>query len=583
MPTIQTTVEDLADLFGAPVDRETLDRDLVYVKGELKSWGETRDAEAGGTPVKIELNDTNRPDTWTPEGIVRQLRLSRGEGAPAYRFLEEPAGADLVVEVDADLEGIRPWITAFVAEGPAVTDATLRSLIQTQEKLSETFGRRRKDIAAGIYKLDLVRFPVRYTTIGPDDDGFVPLGETRRLSPRAILAEHPKGREYAATLAGKHRYPLLRGQDGNVLSMPPIINSNDVGAVAVGDSRLFVEFTGTDLGTLTTATNIMACDMADRGFRIRRAEVRYPYDTPAGRKVVSPRRHGSRMEVATDLVQRALGIELPAEEIVSLLTRFGLTVEALPSDQGGAGLLAVLPPAYRNDLLHAMDVVEDVAIQRGYDSFPRVMPQEYTVGRLTPLQKAADRLRERMVGFGYQEMSLPVLTRRELQVDRLGGDGSDLVEIANPMSENFSVVRSSLLPGLLEVEATSYRAGYPHRIFECGEVAVQAPGTLMGTATRRRLAVLSAHAEASFAEGHAVLSTLLAGLGGLTCRLEARKVPGLMAGRSGAVLVAGTEGEREIGVLGELDPAVLAAWNVKVPCVAFELDVAVLSGIEAAD
>jgi phenylalanyl-tRNA synthetase beta chain len=558
MPTISLTRKDLQGLLGREIEPEPLRQELLWAKAELKSWEDI--PGSGDAEVKIELNDTNRPDTWTPEGIARQLRGCIGEGYPEYAFLsQDPVGR---VEVDASVEAIRPYVGAFLARGRAITDELLRSLVQTQEKLSDTFGRKRKDVAAGIYKLDLVKLPVQYTTVAPDDTGFVPLGETRVMTPVEILASHPKGVEFAPCLQGIDRYPLLKGDDGRVLSMPPIINSADLGQVEVGDQDFFVEFTGTTLEVMNVAVSIMAADMADRGFKIERLATVYPYDTPWGREVIFPHDAALNLDVPLERIHRGIGVKLPDDEVVELLERFGLKVE-----RKDGGTLNVQAPFYRNDLLHPMDIVEDVAICRGYDSFPHHSPESYTVGRLSDLELRTVRFRERLVGLGFQEMATPVLTHRAKVTERMGRGGEDLVEILNPMSENFGVIRDSLLPTLLEVESQSYRAAYPHRIFEAGEGARQAPGTVLGTETRRFVCGLVAHAETGFAEIHSVLDSLLQGLG-FGYRLQACEIAGFLEGRSGAILI----GDLEVGVIGEIHPEVLDRWGIKVPAAALEID-----------
>lgn len=578
MPTIVTTLCDLRTLWGEKVEPEALRKQLAWVKGELKDW--PADTSQGSAEVKIELNDTNRPDTWTAEGIMRQLKGCAGRGYPRYPFLDENWARE--VEVDPSVLPFRPVIGAFLATGVAVDDGLLRALIQTQEKLSETFGRKRKDIAAGIYKLDRIEFPVRYTTVAPGDPGFVPLGETRVMTPARILAEHPKGREYASILAAWTRYPILVDARGRVLSMPPVINSADVGAVEVGDTSLFVEFTGNDRATVTTALNIMAADMADRGFRIQRVQVRPAgpgegmgklYEKPAAEGIFPTRMASQSMELSLAEVDRALGVALPEAEVKDLLERYGYKLE-WREGQGRARRFRATCPFYRNDLLHPMDVVEDVAIARGYDSFVRARPTDYTVGRLTPVEVLAQRMRVRMAGLGFQEMATPVLTAKATVTERVGRPDGHLVEIANPMSENFAVVRDSLLASLLAIEEASYRSAYPHKLFECGEIARKAPGALMGSETRRQLAALLAHGGADFPELHAVLESLLYGLGWHPT-LRALPVPGYMDGRVGLVAVE----DRVVGVIGAVDPAVLERFSVRVPAVAFELDLGELAAL----
>lgn len=567
MPTISTTKDDLEALLGRSIEPEPLRQELLYAKAELKSW---EPAEKGpGVEVKIELNDTNRPDTWTPEGIARQLKLAGGGEAPSYPFLEaEPEG---VVQVDPSLESIRPYIGAFLAKGPAIDDDMLKSLIQTQEKLSDTFGRKRKDLAAGIYKLAGVQFPVSYGTIAPNDEGFVPLGEDKVMTPKAILAEHPKGQEYASTLESFERYPILRGKDGTVLSMPPIINSNDVGQVEVGDTEFFVECTATSAEILKVGLNIMAADMSDRGFTITPVTTETPYENTLGPVAVHPRGFEDSVEMKLSDVDRGLGLTLPEDEIRELFSRFGLEL-ANETGEGRDKSFVVRAPFYRNDLLHPMDVVEDVAICRGYDSFPRVMPTAFTVGRLTPIEILSQTFRQRLVGFGFQEMACPVLTLKEKLTEKMSRDDSDLVEILNPMSENFGVIRNRILPSLLEVEAQSYQAKYPHRIFESGETAQKAPETIKGSHTHRRVAAIISDKATPFSEIHSVVDGLLLGMG-LGYRLEAVEEPGFMPGRTGKIVL---DSGVTLGILGEIHPETLEAWGIKMPVAAFELDLETL-------
>ena len=192
------------------------------------------------------------------------------------------------MQVSDSVKKVRPFLAGFVARGVPITDAMLKDMIQTQEKLTWNFGRKRKTVSIGLYRPSVIEWPVQYKGVDPDTTSFVPLQETREMTLRQILAEHPKGRDYGFILENEPIHPLLLDARNRVLSYPPIINSADLGAVLVGDQELFIEVTGSDYPSVALTASIMACDLSDMGFAIENVEVVYPYDTPFGRKVVFP-------------------------------------------------------------------------------------------------------------------------------------------------------------------------------------------------------------------------------------------------------------------------------------------------------
>src|SRR2546422_3821139 len=177
------------------------------------------------------------------------------------------------------LERVRPYIAACTAVGYKMTGEGLAQLVQTQEKLADIFGRKRRTISIGLYRLPQIVFPATYQLVKPEELRFTPLGVEEKMSPREILAVHPKGLEYGPILAGHDRLPLLMDEEGQVLSLPPIINSREIGEVRVGDRELFVEVTGTDLPMVLLTLNILAVNLADRGATIEAVQGGYTYAT----------------------------------------------------------------------------------------------------------------------------------------------------------------------------------------------------------------------------------------------------------------------------------------------------------------
>ncbi len=561
MPTISVNLTDLQSLLGAdssvttPEQVETL---LPLVKGELKDWDQATDE------LRIELQDSNRPDLWCTEGIARQFRMKRAEAAPRYPFFTEGEKPKRRVIVAPGMASVRPYLAACTAVGYRMTEAGLTQLIQTQEKLAEIFGHQRRTVSIGIYRLAPIVFPVSYTLVGPDEARFTPLGFTEKMTLREILNVHPKGQDYGGILAGHDRLPLLRDAEGQILSFPPIINSQQIGEVIVGDEALFVEVTGTDQRMVVLTLNILAVNLADRGATIEPVLVEYPQQTELGQTVRTPCDFGSHRPVAPAAIGAALGESLDIGHIRQALGSYGYEL----GDTADA--LSVKLPPYRNDLMHLVDVVEDVAISRGYGSFTPVMPSQFTVGGLSALEECADRVRDLMVGQGFQEIMSNILSSRADVVERMRLSDSAwdrLVEVDNVMVQTYASLRRSLLPSLLRVEESSSRAFYPHRIFEVGEAALPDAEAEVGSRTVTVLAGLIAHARANFSEVHSCLDLLMFYLG-CAYTLTPAQHPSYLEGRVGRIETEGVA----IGHIGELHPEVLERWQVMMPCAAFELE-----------
>jgi phenylalanyl-tRNA synthetase beta chain len=583
MPKIEVNEQLFYSLVGKRWDgRADFEEALTCAKAELDEDADPKLPAAERT-LKIELNDTNRPDLWSTAGCARQLRVHSGAPRPDYPFFSRPgamkdAGAYKVV-VDPGLKDIRPFIAAFVVAGKPIDEETLKDVIQTQEKLCWNFGRKRRSIAMGVYRTALMKWPVQYTAADPDATRFVPLGMTEELSLRQINEKHPKGQEYGHIVAGFPKFPYLTDAAGETLSYPPVINSAKIGAVEVGDTELFVEMTGTDLESLTLAVSMVACDFADLGYAIKPVRVEYPYDTPLGRSVVFPFYFQQPTYCSTERVAKFLGQALSADECVAAVERMGCRAESLVSAERGSMVagpgLRVFPAEYRNDFLHAADVVEDVMIGRTMKSFAPLQPRDFTIGRLTPITRFSRQAKEALIGLGYQEMIYNYLGSRKDFVEKMRGDGARTVRIVNPMSENFEYVRDSVLPCLMMSEAVSGNAVFPHRIFEVGKVAYRDDAENYGVRTRQHIGFLHAGADANF---NVVSSQLQAVFYYLSREyaVEESADPRFIPGRAAAVLFKG----KPIGVFGELHPELLSNWGVAVPGTAAEFDLDALIEME---
>ncbi len=559
MPKIEIQAQLLHRFLGRKVSLGQLEELLTVAKAQLDEQP-TDDGQ-----LKIELNDTNRPDLWSTAGLARQLKAYREGKPPQYRFfssaLDEQETATRTIRVDAALKDVRPYVAAFMADGATVDEALLKDLIQSQEKLCWNYGRKRETIAMGIYRGDLIKYPVHYRAADPDETAFVPLDFDQELTLREILDKHPKGVDFGWIVSSFARFPYLEDDKGDTLSFPPVINSAYLGAVEVGDSSLFVELTGPDLETLLLATAISACDFADAGFRIHPVKVVYPYDTAHGREIVTPYYFQGELSLEIDEVCRLLGDEITIDEAITYLRKMG-------TETRSDGKRMVLAPApYRNDFMHSVDAIEEIAIGRGLTSFQPVLPEEFTAGRCSPRELFAREVKQIMLGLGFQEMIYSYLGSKRDCCARMNNPSNDFIEIQNPLSENYEIVRNSILPYLLLSETTSANALYPHRIFEIGEIVLRDKTENYGAKTKMCLAFLVADRESGFNDVNALVSAIFYYLS-MEYTLEETQDPRFIPGRCGTIRLD----DRPVGVMGEIHPTVLGNWGIEMPGAAAEID-----------
>ncbi|MDD3824026.1 MAG: phenylalanine--tRNA ligase subunit beta [Sphaerochaetaceae bacterium] len=563
MPKIEVHEKLFNSLLGNSYDDAQLEAMFPVAKAELDG----HDTKEG--LYKIELNDTNRPDLWSAAGVARQLAAYRDGNVVQYDFFStaeeriDSEGRRLVVHESAGL--VRPYSIGFAATGKVVDEEILLNLIQSQEKLCNNFGRKRKTIAMGVYRSDLITYPVHFEGADPDTAHFVPLHMEEDLTLREICTKHPKGLEYGYIVADKPVFPFLYDDEHEVLSFPPVINSARIGAVEVGDEHLFFEFSGTGLDDLLLAASIVACDCADMGFTILPVTCEFPYDTPYGREITVPYYFQEPAACELGFLRKMLGTPLTGEEVVGSLRRMG--VFSLCDEK----MVYITVPEYRNDFLHPVDIVEDVMIGYGLGNFSPELPSDSTVGRLTDAESFARKAKEIMVGLGFQEMMYNYLGSKREYIDNMHVDGSQYIQIANPMSENYEYVRPSVIPSLLESESVSAHAVYPHQIFEVGKVAFLDDSDNSGTTTRNYLGFLGASSDMGFNQLSSQVSTLFYFLN-REYVMEEMVDPRFIEGRCGKLVSGG----KCVGLFGEVHPSVLESWGITMPTVACEIDLDLL-------
>jgi phenylalanyl-tRNA synthetase beta chain len=368
MPTIDVDRAEFERLLGVDLhgDIAKFDEVLSWVKSEVKLYNEQEDV------LSIEIKDTNRPDLWGIEGLARALRgfLNQQKGLKQY----DSAEPLIDVNVDQRLKSIRPFICCSIVKNVKLMDTIIRGLMHLQDKLDQTYGRCRQKTSIGIYNFDLVSPPLNYTVTEPSAISFVPLGFEEKMNLAEILERHPKGVEYGHIVKKHEHYPILLDSKRNVLSFPPVINSNDLGKVTEETRNLLVEVTGTQHQTVLNSLNLVTLALIDREGKAYASTVHYPNDDfYSSKKVVTPDFRSARMDLNVEYTNRILGLQLNPKRIADLLLTAGFGVENVNENT-----LTVLVPCYRVDVMHQIDLVEDVAIAYGYNKIEplwRELPQ----------------------------------------------------------------------------------------------------------------------------------------------------------------------------------------------------------------
>ena len=544
VPVIKFPIKELERLLGTPVPRDQLARDIPMIGADVES--------ASGDEWAVEFFP-DRPDLFTVEGIARALRSWYGAETGLKRYDARASGTH--VTVDASVEKVRPFIQCAWVRGVDVTEQRLQQLIDLQEDLHWGLGARRRRVAIGVHDAAPLAPPFTYGTWGLDEGRFVPLQHAEDMTPRDVLAKHPKGIDYAHLLAGVDRVPIITDAKGGVLSMPPIINAART-TVTTRTRDLFLDVTGTDEWAVGRALNILATSLAESGGRLETVEVRR-----GGKTHVTPDLAPEERALDVEESNRLLGMRFTAEETAEKLRRMGYGAEP----QGGQ--VRVRVPPYRADVLHAWDLVEDVAIGHGLANFEPEPLHWPTVGAQLPESRVSERARRSLVGLGYLEtMSLTLSNARD-QFERMQRAPTAVVEVKNPVTEDHTMLRPSLLPGLMNVLKRNAHRELPQRIFEVGVVTHLKDGEAV---YERRVAAVHAAGKSSFSDVKGVVLALARDLGWGEAAVEKTEDPAFVRGRCAALSTGGTPR----GVFGEVNPAALEAFGLAHPVTAFELHLA---------
>lgn len=502
-----------------------------------------------GTPLEKENSQEieievfpNRPDLLSTQGFIRAFKQFIGKSPGLKKYKVTKSGKKLIVEKTLPKEW--PYAISCIIKNLKLDDQKIKDIINVQEKLGTTMLRKRKKGGIGIYPLNKIEFPIKFKGLEPNQIKFQPLKSTRELTGKQILLKHPTGKEYADICKKWDKFPIFTDNKNKIMSMPPIINSQEIGKINKDSKEIFIEVTGVDLRILTKAMNILVTTLADMGGKI------YSMDCiqQNKKKIRVPNLSPEKIKLSLENTNKLLGLNLKESDLQKLLPKMGYDYKS--------GTVKI--PAWRVDILHEVDIIEDIAIAYGYNNFTPEIPNITTSGSESKKSKTRRKLSEILIGLQALETSTYHLIKT-----------NEAKKIKNPIKvkdskTEYKILRPNLLIPNLRILSENSDVEYPHKIFEIGSVFSKNSEKETGIEEKDNL--FFAKTPGNFTEIKQSIDYLMDNLG-IKFDIGETQIPESIEGRTGSILVNG----KSIGFFGEIHPTTLRKWGMKMPLAVFEI------------
>lgn len=531
-------------------DKKTFEKEIGKLNEEIQNkialFGTTVEEL---TENELELDITpDRPDLLSYQGFKRSFLAFLGKKTGLKEYKTNKPEKNFEVKIDSSVKEVRPFTACAIIKGLKLDNNKIKELIEMQEKMHSTMGRKRKKLAIGIYPLNKIKLPIYYKAIEPDKIKFLPLESQKEMTGLEILQKHPTGKEYSHLLAGKAKFPIFEDDNKEILSMPPIINSEKTGRVDENTKDVFVECSGFEFKILSKALNIIVTTLADMGGTIYQMKVK---------DKITPDLSPEISNISLKNINKTLGLELKEKEMKSLLEKMGHNFKHEKVES----------PSWRIDLLHELDLIEDVGIAYGYDNLEPSIPKIATIGNEDKKAQIKKKIAEILIGLNMLEISNYHLTKKEDQFTKMGipekqEKGAIILEDSKT---EYNITRKDLTHYLLKIISENGDSEYPQKIFETGKTfETTNEGKLI---EKEKLSC--AITPGNFTDIKQTLDYLKNTLNlNLTIKEKKEIKTHLIDGRSADIFLE----ETKIGEIGEIHPKILKNWKIKMPISLFEIN-----------
>jgi phenylalanyl-tRNA synthetase beta chain len=509
--------------------------------------------------IRVEYNP-NRPDFSSDTGIFRSLKglLNETVGLPLFRYSSDKL---YQITIDPQVKQIRPILLFFVAKKKKVNNFILNQLISMQEDLHNGIARGRKKAAIGIHDLNAIEFPLIYNT-RDQHTSFIPLDQTRPFKFKEILSDLEVGKKYSSLLKNLHQYPTIADTNNQILSFPPIINSNNT-KINDKSNNILLEITGTNLETCKSILAILAYYLYDEGYEIFSGIIHDDKSTFSSLKLLKD----NAFSVDTNIIKSYLGLNLSTTEIIQILNRCRIEVSITNNKK----VKCIVPP-YRNDIINSIDLVEEIAIGYGIDNIKSTIPSFLiSPGVRNEYVKKIDELKETLTGLGFLEMVNFTLLDQTIS-SIFNYEDKELLEkikVNESKSKEHEYLRTNILSSLINNLSYNVHEEYPQKVFEIGKTF----SFKNKIVEQWNLGVLIASNKSNYTEAKSIAQSLFQinfGKQIITRRNDNNNL--FLKGRCAEILYEG----KTIGFIGEVNPDLITKFNLHIPLSAFELNLSSL-------
>ena len=417
----------------------------------------------------------------------------------------------------------------------------------------------------------------------PDKIKFVPLESEKEMSGLEILQQHSAGKEYSHLLAGKEKFPIFIDANNDILSMPPIINSKSTGKITEKTKDVFIECSGYDFEALKKCLNILVTCLADMNGKIYQMEIKFK-----GKREITPKLDTENMKISLENTNKLLGLNLNEKQLKKLIEKMGYDYHK--------GMVKI--PAWRNDILNEVDLIEDIAIAYGYDNFIPEIPGLSTIGSESQEEIIKRKISDIFLGLNMIEISNYHLTNKNHQFKKMMLKEKDFIEVDGSKTD-YTILRKDLTHYLLKILSENTDSEYPQKIFEIGKVFTHETNSREGYAKERRskismfpkgktVGVLAEDEEifeteslsatispGNFTEIKKILENFSKMID-VNIKFEEKEdnPPYFVNGRTAEIFLE----NKRIGFIGEIHPKILKNWKIKMPVALFEISLEEIFG-----
>jgi phenylalanyl-tRNA synthetase beta chain len=537
MPVIALSYSRLQKLIGK-VTKKQISDSLPFLGLDIESEDKNL--------VRVEYSP-NRPDYSTDIGIALGLQGLLGIKTGALK-LKVKKSNEYSINVKSGVSKIRPYVTGIVAKNGKINEEILEQLIQMQEDLHMGIGRKRKKSSIGIHDLDKISFPLTYTTTNRNAK-FIPLKSTKENSVSHILENTDVGKDYGYILGNSAQVPMIIDSNGDTVSFPPIINAA-ITTITTKTKNLFVEVTGINKEDAEDMLSVVATILQTAGFTLESVKI-------SGAKNSSPKLEPKKISVNPSLINQMLGLNLNTSKIISSLKK-----SRLDASVKGKNIICTIP-AYRFDIFGPMDLVEETALGYGIQNLEPTLTPSQTLGQINPISIQLKSLSQIMIGLGYLEALNSSLSSKRVLYEMTNRNATKIISVLDSKSQEHTILRDTILPGLLENLSRNIHESYPQKLFETGTIFLEDNPINEKTS----FAAVSAHQDANFTEIKSILQAALQTGFSLEIKTKTSTHETFEKGRTASILVNG----KTIGVMGEINSKTIENYKIRVPVVGFEI------------